>query len=391
MIFLRKNLTQGLKIDSVLLIVILMLIMIGLITLFSASSAVSENDFGTPFYYLNRQLFAIFLGSIGAFFCLMIPIDYWEKMGPILLVIGIFLLIIVLIPGFGHTANGSTRWLRLGVMNVQVSDPARLCIMIYVAGYLVRRNRQLREGFVGFLRPMVVLGIASLLLLLETDFGATAVLLVTILSMLLVAGARIRDFLIFLLSTTSILALLLTQFPSRMRRFSGFLDPWDENIVFNAGYQLAQSLIAIGRGEWLGVGLGNSVQKLFYLPEAHTDFIFAVFSEEFGLIGSICLILLFVTLIWRIFRLAIKSAKADHFFEAYFCIGVGSWLAFQVAINLGVNMGLLPTKGLTLPLISYGRSSIIMTMITLGILLRIYHELDSGYVSNSRSKVKRKN
>ena len=391
MIFLRKNLTQDLKIDSVLLIVILMLIMIGLITLFSASSAVSENDFGTPFYYLNRQLFAIFLGSIGAFFCLIIPIDYWEKMGPILLVIGIFLLIIVLIPGFGHTANGSTRWLRLGVMNVQVSDPARLCIMIYVAGYLVRRNRQLREGFVGFLRPMVVLGIASLLLLLETDFGATAVLLVTILSMLLVAGARIRDFLIFLLSTTSILALLLTQFPSRMRRFSGFLDPWDENIVFNAGYQLAQSLIAIGRGEWLGVGLGNSVQKLFYLPEAHTDFIFAVFSEEFGLIGSICLILLFVTLIWRIFRLAIKSAKADHFFEAYFCIGVGSWLAFQVAINLGVNMGLLPTKGLTLPLISYGRSSIIMTMITLGILLRIYHELDSGYVSNSRSKVKRKN
>ena len=384
MIFLRKNLTQDLKIDSVLLIVILMLIMIGLITLFSASSAVSENDFGTPFYYLNRQLFAIFLGSIGAFFCLIIPIDYWEKMGPILLVIGIFLLIIVLIPGFGHTANGSTRWLRLGVMNVQVSDPARLCIMIYVAGYLVRRNRQLREGFVGFLRPMVVLGIASLLLLLETDFGATAVLLVTVLSMLLVAGARIRDFLIFLLSTTSILALLVTQFPSRMRRFSGFLDPWDENVVFNAGYQLAQSLIAIGRGEWLGVGLGNSVQKLFYLPEAHTDFIFAVFSEEFGLIGSICLILLFVTLIWRIFRLAIKSAKADHFFEAYFCIGVGSWLAFQVAINLGVNMGLLPTKGLTLPLISYGRSSIIMTMITLGILLRIYHELDSGYVSNSR-------
>lgn len=391
MIFLRKNLTQDLKIDSVLLIVILMLIMIGLITLFSASSAVSENDFGTPFYYLNRQLFAIFLGSIGAFFCLIIPIDYWEKMGPILLVIGIFLLIIVLIPGFGHTANGSTRWLRLGVMNVQVSDPARLCIMIYVAGYLVRRNRQLREGFVGFLRPMVVLGIASLLLLLETDFGATAVLLVTVLSMLLVAGARIRDFLIFLLSTTSILALLVMQFPSRMRRFSGFLDPWDENVVFNAGYQLAQSLIAIGRGEWLGVGLGNSVQKLFYLPEAHTDFIFAVFSEEFGLIGSICLILLFVTLIWRIFRLAIKSAKADHFFEAYFCIGVGSWLAFQVAINLGVNMGLLPTKGLTLPLISYGRSSIIMTMITLGILLRIYHELDSGYVSNSRSKVKRKN
>ena len=311
-------------------------------------------------------------------------------MGPFLLIIGLLLLLLVLLPGFGHTVNGSTRWLKMGIMNVQVSDPARLCIMIYVAGYLVRRNRQLREGFVGFLRPMIVLGLASLLLLLETDFGATAVLLVTVLSMLLVAGARIRDFLMFLIATASMLGLLVMQFPSRMRRFTGFLDPWDENVVYNAGYQLTQSLIAIGRGEWLGVGLGNSVQKLFYLPEAHTDFIFAVFSEEFGLLGSIFLILLFTTLIWRIFRLAIKSAKVDHFFEAYFCIGVGSWLGFQVAINLGVNMGLLPTKGLTLPLISYGRSSIIMTLVTLGILLRIYHELDSGYVSKNKRKVRKK-
>jgi len=175
-----------------------------------------------------------------------------------------------------------------------------------------------------------------------------------------------------------------------MRRFTGFLDPWDESVVYSAGYQLSQSLIAIGRGEWLGVGLGNSVQKLFYLPEAHTDFIFAVFSEEFGLFGSIFLIVLFTILIWRIFRLAIKSAKVDHFFEAYFCIGVGSWLGFQVAINLGVNMGLLPTKGLTLPLISYGRSSIIMTLVTLGILLRIYHELDSGYASKHKRKVRKR-
>ncbi|MBT7276197.1 MAG: putative lipid II flippase FtsW [Woeseiaceae bacterium] len=322
--------------------------------------------------------------------CLYIPIFYWERMGPFLLIVGLLLLLLVLLPGFGHTVNGSTRWLRMGIMNVQVSDPARLCIMIYVAGYLVRRNRQLREGFVGFLRPMIVLGLASLLLLLETDFGATAVLLVTVLSMLLVAGARIRDFLMFLVTTIMMLALLVMQFPSRMRRFTGFLDPWDESVVYSAGYQLSQSLIAIGRGEWLGVGLGNSVQKLFYLPEAHTDFIFAVFSEEFGLFGSIFLILLFTILIWRIFRLAIKSAKVDHFFEAYFCIGVGSWLGFQVAINLGVNMGLLPTKGLTLPLISYGRSSIIMTLVTLGILLRIYHELDSGYASKHKRKVRKR-
>jgi cell division protein FtsW len=305
---------NDLKVDSVLLLSILILIMTGLITLSSASSAISENNFGTPFYYLNRQLIAIFIGSIFAMICLYVPIFYWERMGPFLLIVGLLLLLLVLLPGFGHTVNGSTRWLRMGIMNVQVSDPARLCIMIYVAGYLVRRNRQLREGFVGFLRPMIVLGLASLLLLLETDFGATAVLLVTVLSMLLVAGARIRDFLMFLVTTIMMLALLVMQFPSRMRRFTGFLDPWDESVVFNAGYQLSQSLIAIGRGEWLGVGLGNSVQKLFYLPEAHTDFIFAVFSEEFGLFGSIFLILLFTILIWRIFRLAIKSAKVDHFF-----------------------------------------------------------------------------
>ena len=165
MSFLQKDLIQNYKIDPVLLLVILMLLMIGLITLSSASSAISENSFGTPFYYLNRQIFAVFLGFIGALFCLILPIDYWKKMGPLLLVFGIFLLVIVLIPGFGHTANGSTRWLKLGIINVQVSDPARLCIMVYIAGYLVRRNRQLREGFVGFLRPMLVLGIASILIL----------------------------------------------------------------------------------------------------------------------------------------------------------------------------------------------------------------------------------
>ena len=262
---IQKISINDLKIDSVLLLSILILIMTGLIILSSASSAISENNFGTPFHYLNRQLIAISIGSFFALICLYIPIFYWEKMGPFLLIIGLLLLLLVLLPGFGHTVNGSTRWLKMGIMNVQVSDPARLCIMIYVAGYLVRRNRQLREGFVGFLRPMIVLGLASLLLLLETDFGATAVLLVTVLSMLLVAGARIRDFLMFLIATASMLGLLVMQFPSRMRRFTGFLDPWDENVVYNAGYQLTQSLIAIGRGEWLGVGLGNSVQKLFYL------------------------------------------------------------------------------------------------------------------------------
>tara|TARA_B100000401_G_scaffold395735_1_gene304848 strand:+ start:177 stop:1274 length:1098 start_codon:yes stop_codon:yes gene_type:complete len=354
--------------------------MLGLIILSSASSSISENISGSPFYYLNRQIVAVIIGLISGLFCFFLPMHFWKQLGPFLLIVGITLLILVLVPGIGSEVNGSTRWIRVaGIINVQVSDPARLCIMIYVAGYLVRRNKQLREGFVGFLRPMIVLGIASLLLLMETDFGATAVLLATVLSMLLVAGARIRDFVLFLIATSSALAILLQFFPYAMRRFTGFLNPWDKDVVFDSGYQLTQSLIAIGRGEWFGVGLGNSVQKLFYLPEAHTDFIFAVFSEEFGLLGSIALIVLFFLLIWRIFRLAIRSAKADRFFEAYLCIGAGTWIALQVLINLGVSMGALPTKGLTLPLVSYGRSSIIMTIVTLSILLRIYHEVNSNY------------
>ena len=387
---IKLTLRQSVKVDITFLLIVLSLIMIGLITLSSASSAVSEDISGTPFYYLNRQIFAVFIGFLCALCCFFVPTQYWKNLGPWLLILGLILLVAVLIPGIGREVNGSTRWIRLGGMiNVQVSDPARLFIMIYVAGYLVRRNKQLREGFVGFLRPMVVLGIASILLLMETDFGAAAVLLVTVLSMLLVAGARIRDFLLFVFTTSASLAILLQFFPDRMRRFTGFLDPWDKSVVFDSGYQLTQSLIAIGRGEWLGVGLGNSVQKLFYLPEAHTDFIFAVFAEEFGLLGSLILILLFVLLIWRIFRLAIRSARADRFFEAYFCVGAGSWLALQVIINLGVSMGGLPTKGLTLPLISYGRSSLIMTMITLGMLLRIYHEINSNYIHKSQPTKKR--
>ena len=387
---IKLTLRQSVKVDITFLLIVLSLIMIGLITLSSASSAISEDISGSPFYYLNRQILAVFIGFLCALCCVFVPTQFWKNLGPWLLILGLILLVIVLIPGLGREVNGSTRWIRLGGMiNVQVSDPARLCIMIYVAGYLVRRNKQLREGFVGFLRPMVVLGIASILLLMETDFGATAVLLATVLSMLLVAGARIRDFLLFVFTTSVSLAILLQYFPGRMRRFIGFLDPWDKSVVFDSGYQLTQSLIAIGRGEWLGVGLGNSVQKLFYLPEAHTDFIFAVFAEEFGLLGSLILILLFVLLIWRIFRLAIRSARADRFFEAYFCVGAGSWLALQVIINLGVSMGGLPTKGLTLPLISYGRSSLIMTMITLGVLLRIYHEINSNYTHKSQSSKKR--
>jgi cell division protein FtsW len=293
--------------------------------------------------------------------------------GPLMLLIAFALLLVVLVPGIGYTANGSTRWIRLGVLNLQASEPARLCLMIYLAGYLVRQNKSIREQFSGFLKPIAVLVIASSLLLLEPDLGAAIVLVATAFAMMFVAGARFRDFSLFAVLGLVAAAVLVVTKEYRLERLTGFMDPWAD--PFDTGFQLTQSLIAIGRGEWIGVGLGEGVQKLFYLPDAHTDFVFAVFAEEFGLLGSLILISLFAALLWRVFRLAMRAANAEQFFAAYLAIGIGTWLGLQAFINLGVNMGLLPTKGLTLPLISYGRSSMIVAMISIGILFRIHHEL----------------
>ena len=362
-----------LQIDPVLLAIVLALLMGGFVILASASISISDNATSNPFFYVQRQLLAAAIGAAAGFVCLFIPMQVWRSLGPLVLFVGFALLVVVLIPGIGYEVNGSTRWVRFGVMNLQVSEPARLCFLMYLAGYLVRRNKELREGFMGFVRPMMVLSIACILLLAEPDFGAAVVLLGTAMVMLFVAGARIRDFLIFLLVAIGALVALAVFSPYRMKRITGFLDPWAD--PSNSGFQLTQSLIAIGRGEWFGVGLGESVQKLFYLPEAHTDFVFAVYAEEFGLVGSLGLIALFLALLWRVFKLAMRAADAERFFEAYIAIGLGTWLGVQAFINIGVNMGLLPTKGLTLPLISYGRSSLIITMICISLLLRIHHEL----------------
>jgi cell division protein FtsW len=371
------RLKTELQIDSILLTIVLTLLLGGFVILASASISISDNAAGNPFFYIQRQLVAAAIGALAGGVCLFIPMRVWQNLGPLMLFAGMALLIVVLVPGIGYEVNGSTRWVRIGIMNLQVSEPARLCFLMYLAGYLVRRNKSLREEFVGFLRPMLVLTIACLLLLKEPDFGAAIVLLATALTMLFVAGAVV-----------AMAALAITS-PYRMKRLTGFLDPWSD--PFDSGFQLTQSLIAIGRGEWFGVGLGDSVQKLFYLPEAHTDFVFAVFAEEFGLLGSLLLIALFLALLWRIFKLGVRAADAERFFEAYMAIGLGTWLGLQAFINVGVNMGLLPTKGLTLPLISYGRSSLIVTMICIGLLLRIHHELavDAKPVNRKRGRKKK--
>jgi len=380
------RLRTELKLDPVMLGLVLVLLLGGFVILASASITISDNATGNPFFYLERQLVAAAIGLAAGLFCLFVPMHVWQTLGPLLLLVALALLVVVLVPGVGYEVNGSTRWVRVGVMNLQVSEPARLCLLIYLAGYVVRQQKALREQFVGFLRPMLVLSLGCALLLAEPDFGAAIVLLATALVMLFVAGARIRDFILFFSATViAVVGLTLTS-PYRLNRLTGFLDPWAD--PYNSGFQLTQSLIAIGRGEWFGVGLGGGVQKLFYLPEAHTDFVFAVFAEEFGLLGSVVLIALFLALLWRVFKLAMRAADSERFFEAYLAIGLGTWLGLQAFINVGVNMGLLPTKGLTLPLISYGRSSLIVAMIAIGLLLRIHHELvvDAKPVNRKRRR-----
>lgn len=367
------RLKPSVKLDPQLMTLSLALLICGFVVLASASISVSDRIAGQPFYYVQRQFVAAIIGTGAATVCLFVPMHFWRNLGPVMLLFGLAMLVVVLVPGFGHTVNGATRWVRFGFMNLQVSEPARLCAIIYVAGYLVRQNRSLRDGFLGFFRPMLVLVVFCALLLAEPDYGAATVLTTTVLAMLFVAGARFRDFFLFLgLAVIALSALAITS-PYRLQRLTAFLDPWAD--PFNSGFQLTQSLIAIGRGEWFGVGLGEGVQKLFYLPEAHTDFVFAVMAEEFGLVGGVALIALFLAFLWRIFSIAMRAASSDRLFEAYLGIGIGTWIGLQAFINIGVNMGLLPTKGLTLPLISYGRSSLIIMMMCIGLLLRINHEL----------------
>ena len=376
-----------LKIDLILLSAGFILLMIGMVMVSSASIAIADDQHGDPFFFLKKQFLAALIGCCAAFIGMFIPIRTWKNLSLPLLLLGITLLIIVFIPDIGRTVNGSTRWISVAGINFQVSEPARLCLLIYVAGYLVRRNRQLRESISGFIPPIIILCIACGLLLFEPDYGASVVLLLSIMPMLFSAGARIRDFTIFVAISMIGMTVIAFLTPERIERLYTFLEPWEYSQ--QGGFQLTQSLIAFGRGDWFGVGLGNGVQKLFYLPEVHTDFIFAVLVEELGLFGALVMILLFTILVIRIFQIALKAARLERLFEAYLSIGIGSWLAIQTCINIGVNIGALPTKGLTLPLISYGRSSLIITIIAIGMILRISHEISGQNLNQKRASLKK--
>jgi cell division protein FtsW len=363
--------SRGPALDSPTIILALSIVLLGLVMVTSASITIAGRD-GDPFAYLERQLLLVLVGTALAGLTFSIPSQRLEQLALPLLLIAGALLLFVLLPGLGHVVNGSRRWLRLAGVNFQVSEAARVLTLIYIASYAVRFESALRTGMSGLARPLALLGLVALLLLLEPDFGAASVLFITGFGVLFLAGARLRYVLAMLLAAGGSMVLLVVFSSYRMRRMTAFLDPWAD--PFNSGFQLTQSLIAIGRGEWFGVGLGASVQKLFYLPEAHTDFLFAVLAEELGLFGVAVTLGLFLALTWRAFVISRRAYEAGLKFPSYLASGFGLWLGVQACINIGVNMGVLPTKGLTLPLMSYGRSSLIVTLAWLGIVLRVHHE-----------------
>ena len=346
------------------------LLALGLVMVASASVSIAERQTGDAFYYLWRQASFVGVGLLAGFAVLNVRLVYWERLGPWCLLFGLVLLVVVL--GIGREVNGSVRWLALGPINFQPSELVKLFMVIYLAGYLVRRGDEVRESVKGFLKPMALVGLIGVLLLLEPDFGAAAVITATVLGMMFLGGVRLWQFGILFLVMSASMAMLAVSSPYRMARLTSFVNPWAD--PFNSGFQLTQALIAFGRGEWLGVGLGSSIQKLFYLPEAHTDFLFAVLAEELGLLGVVAVIGLFALIVWRAFAVGQTAAQAGNRFAAYTAYGIGMWLGLQAFINLGVNMGVLPTKGLTLPLMSYGGSSIVMSCVAVALLLRVSHE-----------------
>ena len=359
--------------DSWVLIPALMLLAIGVVMVGSASVAIAENQGVSTYYYLSRHLIYISLGVLLALMFRVIPVAFLERLSRPMMLLSALLLLAVLIPGIGHTVNGSTRWIRLGFVNFQVVEAVKLMVIIYLSGYLARKTGLVQTKFFDTFKPLLFAGLLSVILLLQPDMGSAAVITAIIVGMVWLAGAAWRHIFVLGLLTLPAFAYAAME-PYRLRRIVSFMDPWAD--PYASGFQLTQALIAVGRGELFGVGLGASIQKLFYLPEAHTDFIFAVLAEEFGLAGVILVLGLFLLLVTRIMIIGIMAHRNDRPFAGFLAYGIGLWIGLQAVVSVGVNLGVLPTKGLTLPLISSGGSSMLMIMLALGVVLRIKYELD---------------
>ena len=366
-------------IDWFFVMLLLLLVSSGIIFEASASVAIAESRAGNPFYYLQKHMVFLILGLGVAFSVTQVSMNIWMRLSHWILFIGILLLAVVLIPGMGVRVNGSQRWLDFGLLSFQVSEFAKIAVMMFLAAYLVRRGDELRSHWSGFSKPMAVLGLMIVLLLMEPDFGSAVVISGTALALLFLAGIPLLRFLLTLGGSALLLGYLATSSTYRMNRILAFLDPWADQ--FNSGYQLTQALIAFGRGEWFGVGLGNSLQKLFYLPEAHTDFVFAVIAEETGLVGAFLLIILLWMLGQRIMKIGrdclnVDADNSQMQFAGYLVLGIGIMFLIQCFINIGVSCGLLPTKGLTLPFVSYGGSSLLLWSACMALVMRAVWELN---------------
>ncbi len=347
------------------------LMLIGLVMVTSASFPISSRLTDQPFHFMFRHAIFLLLAFLTSSMVLQVPLDRWMKYSSLLLGISFFLLIVVLV--VGKSVNGASRWIPLGLFNLQPAEVAKLSLFIFMSGYLVRKHDEVRQTFFGgFLKPIMVFGTLAVLLLGQPDLGTVIVMLVTLFGMLFIAGAKLSQFLALMVAGVLAVVALIVAEPYRVRRVTSFLDPWED--PFGSGYQLTQSLMAFGRGEWFGQGLGNSIQKLEYLPEAHTDFVFAVLAEELGFIGVVLVLVLIFSLVLKAIFIGKKAFQHDQQFGGYLAFGIGIWFAFQTLVNVGAAAGMVPTKGLTLPLISYGGSSLIIMSVAVSILLRIDHE-----------------
>ncbi|MCK5867628.1 MAG: putative lipid II flippase FtsW [Mycoplasmataceae bacterium] len=371
--------------DRSLLFVVMAILTLGLVMVGSASINIAASQFDHPLHYFNRQVIYALIGLASAWIVVSMRLSMWQNWAPFLLVFGIALLVLVLIPSIGREVNGSRRWLPLGPINVQVAEIIKLFAIIYIADYLQRHHGQLKGSFFKIFAPLVLLAVAAGLLIVQPDLGSVVVILSTVLAMLFLGGARLDVFavLIGLLAAGFSAAVFFA--PYRMLRLQSFMDPWADQ--FGSGFQLTQALIAFGRGDWLGVGLGSSMQKLFYLPEAHTDFLYSILAEELGLIGAMSVLVLFLLFIWRALAIGRAAELAGQVFSSQIAYGIGIWLGLQACVNMGVNMGALPTKGLTLPLMSYGGSSLVIVCIAIALLFRV--DLETRYPEKAAARVKR--
>lgn len=372
------------SVDMTLLLLGIALVLVGVIAISSASIEYAEWHYRDGWFHTRRHLVYTVLAGVAAVATYRLPPAFWLATGWLWLLVAIGLLVLVLLPGIGKDVNGSQRWLPVGPFTLQPSEFAKLAVVIYLAGYLVRQARQVRQQWQGFLKPIGVLALLTVLLMAEPDFGATVIVAATALGMLFLAGVRLAHFLsVVLVSLLGLVALVFAA-PYRMQRLITYTDPWAD--PFGSGFQLIQSLIAFGRGEWLGVGLGNSVQKLFYLPEAHTDFVFSIWAEETGFLGAMLVIGLFTALVARILWVGRRAQAVADDFAAYLCYGVALVFSGQAFVNMGVSSGLLPTKGLTLPFVSYGGTSLIVCCCMLALVLRVERELPGTVPTQRRSR-----